>query len=215
MTLMILLRHDIRNLLRRPVHLYSLIAFVTISMLLFPLALGPDPRILSQVATGLWWVLILFSSHLIAPQIWREDLEDGTWQQLSLTATPPEWIILSKAVSVWLTTFGSLILFMPFLGLTFGLSGQAMLLQAQTFLLISPALSLLTLSAGLMRQNNNQIPALSTVILLPLYVPLLIFSCLACHTNANHSAWNVLIGITLLLSVSLLYLNIFLLRWQR
>lgn len=212
---MILLRHDIKNLLRRPVHLYSLIAFVTISMLLFPLALGPDPRVLSQVATGLWWVLILFSSHLIAPQIWRDDIEDGTWQQLSLTATPPEWIILSKALSVWLTTFGSLILLMPFLGITFGLSGQEMLLQAQTFLLISPALSLLTLSAGLMLQNKTPIPALSTVILLPLYVPLLIFSCLSCHTDANHSAWNVLVGITLLLSVSLLYLNIFLLRWQR
>lgn len=212
-----LLKQDLKVGIRQRLDLVLLLVFTAIAALLFPIAIGPEPQILARIAPGLIWVLVLFATHMATPGVWAQDVDDGTYEQLRLARFPLEWIVLSKALSVWMLSFGGLFLLIPFLGLAFGMEADAILVMIQAFIIASIPLSFLTVTGGLMTHGNGRPAILSTIIFLPLYLPLLIFSCSACDAaTSGDSPWvymMILASIALILSPGLLYVNTMLLKW--
>jgi|GEM_PF-2052688 len=211
-----LLKQELRLGLRQKSDVMLLLAFTLLSALLFPVAIGPEPQLLTRIAPGIIWVLILFAAHIASPNVWRQDVEDGTCEQLSHNS---EWLVISKIVSVWVQYFGSLLLLTPFLGLVFGINAWTTLVLTTSLFIASLPLSCLTVTGGLMTQGNNRSAILSSVILLPLYLPLLIFSCASSESAASLQDITapilMLAGISLLLCPCLLYVCVIILRWHQ
>jgi heme exporter protein B len=173
---------------------------------------------LARVAVGLIWVLVLFATHMAVPMVWRQDVEDGSLEQLCLAGFPLEWIVLSKVLCVWLLTFGSLFMLLPFICVVMGMDALSVWVVMKAFFLVSLPLSFLTVTGGLMTQGRSRSAILSIIILLPLYLPLLIFSCGAGDAARLGQECGVyltiLAGLSLVMAPMLLYANVILLRWR-
>lgn len=201
--------------LRRISDLGLLIIFMLLSILLFPIAIGPEPQILSRIAAGLIWVVILFSTHLAMPSIWQQDIEDGTFEQYILSGLLLEWFVLSKVMSTWLLQYGCILFLLPLMGFSLNLETSQIFQLQLTFLISSIPLSFLSSTGALLSYGTNKPSVLSSIILLPLYLPLLIFSCAICDPNTPDDTSSMLLILTsvgLILSPAMLYLNVYLLK---
>jgi heme exporter protein B len=152
-----------------------LLFFIMVTSL-FPLGIGPEPNMLRTIAPGILWVAALLATLLSLEAMFRSDFEDGSLEQLILSPYPLPLLVLAKTGAHWLATGLPMLLFAPLLGLQFGLSGQVLTILMLSLLLGSPALSLvgavgMALTVGLRRGG-----VLLALLLIPLYVPILIFA---------------------------------------
>lgn len=153
----------------------------------FPLTLNLEEKQLQQLAPGVIWVSALLASLLSMPQLFRDDWQDGSLAQLLLSPLSTSLVVFSKIVAHWLIFSLPLILLSPLLALLFHLSAKVALVLILTLLLGTPILHLIggfiaALSVGL-RQSNT----LFALVLLPLFIPVLVFAAqavLAYVTNA-------------------------------
>lgn len=171
----ILLRHEARLALQRRSELAIPIVFFAIVVTLFPLALGPSLQTLSGIAAGVVWVAAFLSVLLAVDSLFRNDFEDGCLEQYALLPQSPVVVVMSKAIIGWLITGLPLALFSPILASSLGLPLAASLPLAVSLLLGTISLILIgtvgvALTVGLRRSGM-----LLTLILAPLYVPVLIF----------------------------------------
>lgn len=152
------------------------VLFFVIVVTLFPLALGPDPRTLALLAPAILWVATLLASLLSLEAMYRTDFDDGSLEQLILSPHPLPMLAVSKAVAHWLAAGLPLVLTAPLIGLALGMGTAATAVLFLTLLLGTPALSMLgavgvALTVGLARGG-----VLIALVLLPLYVPILVFA---------------------------------------
>ncbi len=151
------------------------IAFFLILTVLVPFGVGPQARLLSEIAPGILWVGALLSSLLSLDRMFALDREDGSLDLLATSPLPLEGLVMAKAAAHWLTTGLPLTVAAPLFGLLLHLSasGQAWLLV--TLAIGTPALSMIggfgaALTVGLKRGG-----LLLSLLVLPLYMPTLIF----------------------------------------
>jgi heme exporter protein B len=149
--------------------------FFVLVVTLFPLGVGPEPNLLARMAPGVIWVAALLAALLSLDGIFRPDFEDGTLEQLVLSAHPVSVLVLAKVTAHWLITGLPLLLVAPLLAVFLGLPQPAMGTLTASLLLGTPVLSLVgaigvALTVGL--RKGGMILAL---LVLPLYVPVLIF----------------------------------------
>lgn len=173
--LWILLRHETRLAVRRRSELAIPLLFFAIVVTLFPLALGPNLQTLSGIAAGVVWVAAFLSVLLAVDALFRDDFEDGCLEQYALLPQSVVTVVLAKATIGWLITGLPLALSAPILASSLGMPLQASLPLAASLLLGSISLILIgtvgvALTVGLRRSGM-----LLTLILAPLYVPVLIF----------------------------------------
>lgn len=170
-----LLRRDLVLALRRRAEIANPILFFIMVIVMFPLGVGAEPNLLERMAPGVVWVAALLAALLSMDSIFRSDFEDGTLEQLLLSAQPLSVLVLAKVVAHWLVTGLPLLLVAPvlavFLGMEPGVTGVLML----SLLLGTPVLSLIgaigvALTVGLRRGG-----VILSLLVLPLYVPVLIF----------------------------------------
>lgn len=169
------LRRDLLLALRDRGELSNPLVFFLIIASLFPLALGSSPQLLQAVAPGVLWVAALLVSLLSLDPLFRSDYEDGTLEQLLLSPQPLTLLVLAKILAHWLVTGLPLVLASPLLGLMLNLPDGALPVLMATLVLGTPMLSALgaigiALTVGLRRGG-----VLLSLLILPLYVPLLIF----------------------------------------
>ncbi len=143
---------------------------------MFPMGVGPEPVTLRTIAPGVIWVAALLATLVSAEAMFRSDFDDGSLEQLVLSPHPLPALMLAKIVAHWLITGLPLLLLAPFIALLFGLSAATALTLVLTLLLGTPSLSLIgaigvALTVGLRRGG-----ILLALLLLPLYVPVLIFA---------------------------------------
>lgn len=155
------------------------IAFYLLFVTLAPLGVGPDPAALARVAPGLVWLGALLAALLTLERLFQPDVEDGTLDHLALAPAPLEAVVFTKALAHWLTTGAPFLLAAPVAGLLLRLPEQAYPTLALSMLAGGPALSFIgaigaALTAGLRRGG-----LLTSLLVLPLYVPTLIFGALA------------------------------------
>lgn len=151
------------------------LAFFLIIAVLVPFGVGPDSVILGRIAPGILWVGALLSCLLSLDRIFALDFEDGSLDLLATAPIPLEGLVGVKAISHWLTTGLPLTLAAPVLGVLLSLPEAAYLWLILSLLIGTPALSFIgafgaSLTVGLKRGG-----LLLSLLVLPLYVPTLIF----------------------------------------
>ena len=200
------LRRDLRIAFRHRAQLALPLLFFVMVVSLFPLAVSPSLEVLRTMAPGIIWVAALLATLLSLDNMFRSDFDDGTLDQFLLSPYPTSALVLAKIIAHWLVTGLPLIIVAPLLGVLTGLPGQTMGVLIASLALGTPVLSLVgaigvALTIGLKRGG-----ALLSLLVLPLFVPVLIFGANA--VGASQSGLEVtgqlyLLGSLLLLSLSL------------
>jgi heme exporter protein B len=175
--------------------------FFLIVVVLIPFALGPDQSTLALVAPGVLWLGALLACLLSLDRIFGLDYEDGSLDLLATSPLPLESVYIAKAAAHWLTTGLPLALAAPLLGILLNLSFESGKVLCFSLLLGTPALSLIgafgaTLTLGVKRGG-----LLLSLLVLPLYVPTLIFGAQAVHSASLGQTFDI--PLVLILAISL------------
>ena len=151
------------------------LGFFVLAVVLFPLGIGPEAEILRRIAAGIIWVAALLAAVLSLDRLFAADLADGGLDLLVLSAMPLEGAVLVKCVAHWVTTGLPLVVLSPFLALLLDLDLGSILVLVFGLLLGTPALSLLGAIAAALTLGARRPGVLSSLLVLPLYLPVLIF----------------------------------------
>lgn len=180
-----MVRRDMTTALRNRSDMVNPLLFFVIVASLFPLALGADPNLLGRLAPSLIWVTATLASMLSLERIFRHDLEDGSLEQLMLSPHPLAWLVFAKLTVHWLVTGVPLLVVAPLVAGLLSLPVELIAMLVVTLALGTPVLSAIggvgaALTAGLARGG-----VLLPLLVLPLYVPTLIFATLALDVAAS------------------------------
>ena len=149
--------------------------FYLLVIALIPLAISPDAATLAILAPGIIWIGALLSSLLSLDRVFRSDFEDGSLDQLRLCPAPLELLVLAKITAHWLVTGFPLIVVAPLLGLLLSMPTHAFDVLLLSLILGTPVLSLVGAVGVALTVSVRYGGALLALLVLPLFVPVLIF----------------------------------------
>lgn len=174
-----LMRRDLKVALRRRSDIINPLLFVLMVVSLFPLAVGPGPDVLGRIAAGVIWVTALLAALLGSERLFRDDYLDGSLEQMILLPVPLPALALAKIAIHWLLSGLPLVILAPLTALLLKLPVQGWSTLMLTLLLGTPILSALTAIGAALTVSLGRGGALLSLLLLPLFIPLLIFSAAA------------------------------------
>ncbi len=151
------------------------VVFFVLAVTLFPLGIGPELGLLSRIAPGTVWVAALLAALLSLDRLFVADHEDGSLEQLMLGTLPLELVVLAKTAAHWLTTGLPLAIAAPVLALLLNMSTDGLVILIVSLLLGTPILSLIGAVGAALTVGLRRGGALVALLVLPLYVPVLIF----------------------------------------
>ena len=152
-----------------------MLGFFLIVVTLFPLSVGPDPRVLHRIGAGIIWVCATLACLLSLHRMFALDFADGSLEQMLFGAMPFPSIVAGKVGAHWLTTGCPLLLCTPLVGVQFGLSGGEIGVLVLSLAIGTPVLSLIGGIMAALTLGLRGGCALLALLLLPLYIPLLVF----------------------------------------
>jgi len=202
----LLLKRDLTLAVRHRAEMVNPLLFFILVTSLFPLGVGANPNLLQAIGPGVIWVAALLAALLSLDNIFRSDFEDGTLEQFLLSSHPVSILVLAKVTAHWLVTGLPLLLVSPLLGVLLGLTGDGIRILMLTLLLGTPVLSLLGAVGVALTVGLRKGGMILSLLVLPLYVPLLIFAASAVDTAAAGlpvSAHLLFISALLVLALSL------------
>ncbi len=203
-----IIKRDFRLIFRGRGAFINYLMFFVVSAVLFPFGVGPDNDILAQIGVGVICVCALLTSLLSAPLIFDEDYEDGSLAQLFLQGYLPEFIVLSKIFSHWLTAGLPIVLVAPLLSLFFHIEHKIPYMLI-TLLVATPTLSMIGSVGAALTLGLKRVGGLLGVLTLPLYIPVLIFAVSAVDSDKFYESIMFLIGIFLLMVPVSIYASVF------
>jgi heme exporter protein B len=166
---------DLKLALRSRAELGVQLLFYVIVVSLFPLSTSPERNLLATMGPGVLWVAALLSSLLSLPRLFAGDHADGTLEQIALSPFPLEALVSGKILAHWLTTGLPVALLAPLLGLQYAMDGESLAVLTATLLVGTPVLSLLGAIGAALTLGLRASGSLLALLILPLYVPVLIF----------------------------------------
>lgn len=171
-----LLQRDLLLAFRHRGELANPLLFFALVVTLFPLGVSPDPALLKKMAPGVIWIAALLSALFSLESMFRSDFDDGAMEQMALSPYPLPVLVLAKIIAHWLVSGLPMLLMAPVLALLLSLPDVAIQTLVLTLLMGTPLLSLIgsigvALTVGLKRGG-----VLLTLLVLPLYIPVLIFA---------------------------------------
>lgn len=170
------LKRDLRIALRNPSNVLNPLLFFIISISLFPLAISPESQTLTQIAAGIIWVASMLAVLLSLNSLFHLDFENGVLEQMLISHHSLPLLVLAKITAHWLLTGVPIILLSPLLGVFLFLDNEAIKILMITLFLATPSLSLIgAIGVSLIVGVKNSGMLLSLLIL-PLYIPILIFA---------------------------------------
>ena len=184
-TLLWIVRRDVTLAWRRRTDLFTTLIFFVIVIALFPLGIGPELDTLRMIAPGVMWVGALLASMLALEQLFSADHRDGSLEQLLLTPQPLGVIVLGKVIAHWLITGLPLVVLAPVLGLQYDMSAESLKIMVIALLLGTPTLSLLGAIGAALTLGLRTGGILVALLVLPLYIPVLIFGAGAVEATAS------------------------------
>ena len=170
-----LIGRDIRLSIRQGGGAGTALGFFLTVVVLLPIGLGPDQALLQRLAPGLLWIALLLAVLLSADRIFQQDYEDGSLDIMAMGPVPLELVALAKAVAHWLSTSLPLAIAAALLGFLINLDPGAILPLALAMVAGSVALSLLASIGAAVTAGLRRGGLLVSLLVLPLYVPVLIF----------------------------------------
>ena len=195
---------DLQLALRSRAELGVQLLFYVIVVTLFPLASSPEKTLLATMGPGVLWVAALLASLLSLPRLFASDFADGTLEQIALSPYPMPALVFGKILAHWLTTGLPIVVLAPLLGLQYGLDGPALTVVTLSLLIGTPILSLLGAIGASLTLGVRGGGSLLALLILPLYVPVLIFGAGAAdavRAGLSASANLSLLGAGLLLAL--------------
>ncbi len=169
------LARDLRIALRSRAELGVQLLFYVIVVSLFPLASTPERTLLATMGPGVLWVAALLASLLSLPRLFAGDYADGTLEQIALSPYPLGALVSGKILSHWLTTGLPVALLAPLLGVQYAMDGESLAVLTAALLIGTPILSLLGAIGAALTLGLRAGGSLLALLILPLYVPVLIF----------------------------------------
>lgn len=166
---------DLNLAARHKTDLVTTLFFFVIVVTLLPLGIGPDPALLKKIAPGAIWIGALLSTLLGLQRLFSSDYQDGTLEQMALSPEPFTGLVAGKIMAHWLVCGLPVVLVSPVLGMQLGLSGDALLTLMLSLLLGTPILSLIGSTGAALTLGLRGGGALLSLLVLPLYIPTLIF----------------------------------------
>lgn len=178
------LRREVSLALRQKGEVLTPLVFFVVIASLFPLGVGPESALLLRMAPGVLWVSALLAAMLSLQRLFATDYADGSLEQMVLSATPLPMLVAAKALSHFLLSGLPLVLMAPVLGLQFGLDGRSLGILMLTLLLGTPTLSLVGSIGAALTLGVRGAGVLLSLLILPLYIPVLIFGAGAVEAEA-------------------------------
>ncbi|SEM18438.1 heme exporter protein B [Halomonas daqiaonensis] len=169
------LKRDLVLLMRRRSEVLNPLVFFALVITLFPIGISPDPELLAIIAPGLLWVAALLAALLSLDSLFRSDFDDGSLEQLLLAPQPLPALALAKVAVHWLLTGLPLALMAPLLGIMLSLPAGSYAVLALSLALGSASLSLIGAIGAALTVGLSRGGVLLSLLVLPLYIPVLIF----------------------------------------
>ena len=170
-----LIRRDLVLARRQGSATTSVAVFFILTVTLFPLGIGPESALLGTVASGVIWVAALLATMLSLDRLFQSDFEDGSLDVIALSPLPLELVALAKTLAHWLSTGLLLVVLSPLLGLLMQLDGTAHLTLIAAMALGTPTLSLFGSIGAALTVGVKRGGVLVSLLVIPLYIPVLIF----------------------------------------
>lgn len=180
-----IIRRDLLLAFRRRSDVLTTLFFFVIVATLFPLGVGPEPALLRTMAPGILWVAALLASMLALGRLFALDYADGTLEQMLLSAEPLTVIVIGKVIAHWLVSGLPLVLLAPLLAVQFDLPRESIAVLFFSLLIGTPVLSLLGSIGAALTLGVRGGGVLVSLLVLPLYIPVLIFGAGAVGAEAS------------------------------
>ena len=193
--LALLVRRDLKLAFRGGSDAVMAVIFFILAASLFPFGVGPDPDVLPRIGGGVIWVVALLAAMLSLERMFSADYEDGSLEQFVLSPVPLVLVALAKIIAHWLTT-GVLLLFAaPVLAVLYNLPGSVFVPLIVSMLLGTPTLSLIGSIGAALTLGARRSGVLISLLVLPLYIPVLIFGALAVDSALDGRAYGNLLTV--------------------
>jgi len=200
-----IIARDLLLVMRRKSEVLTALFFFVVVTSLFPLGIGADPTLLRKIAPGVIWVAALLSTLLGLHRMFAADYQDGTLEQLVLSPQPLVLLVAGKIIAHWLVCGLPLVILAPIIGIQFDLDVDSLYVLMASLLLGTPVLSLLGSIGAALTLGLRGGSVLMSLLILPLYVPVLIFGAGAVYANSvglNISGHISLLGALLILALA-------------
>ncbi len=194
---MALLRRDFLLAYRRRAELLQPLVFLLVVVTLFPLGVGPSPSLLANIAPGVIWIAALLATVLSLDSLFRSDFEDGTLEQMVLSGQSLALIALARTVAHWLVAGLPIVLLSPLLAMWMNLPDEGLLILIESLAIGTPVLSLIGAIGGALTVSLKRGGQLLSLLVFPLYVPLLILATSAVSSAAVDLPYSGQLGLML------------------
>ncbi|CAH0525226.1 heme exporter protein CcmB [Vibrio hippocampi] len=175
---------------RRQADVFNPLWFFIIVITLFPLSIGPEPNLLARISAGIVWVAALLSALLSLERLFRDDYQDGALEQMMLMPIPLQLVVIAKVIAHWLLTGLPLIIISPLLAILLSLDFATWSAVVLTLLVGTPTLSFLGAIGVALTVGLSKGGVLLSLLVLPLYIPILIFATSAIDAASLGVAYN-------------------------
>jgi heme exporter protein B len=183
--LLAVLQRDLRLAWRAPGDSLNVVLFFVLTVVLFPLGIGPEIETLQRISVGVIWVMALLACLLALDRLFRDDAEDGSLDLIALSPVALEFLVLSKALAHWLISAVPLIVISPLLAIALHMPVEAFPALLGSLLLGTPTLSLIGAIGAALTLGARRAGVLIGLLVLPLYIPVLIFGVAAVDAAAQ------------------------------
>ena len=192
-----LFRRDLHLAVRQGGDTGLVLGFFVLAVILFPFGVGPEPALMQRIGAGIVWVAALLAALLSLDRLFEADYQDGELDHLALSTLPLELAVLAKCAAHWVATGLPLAVISPFLALLVDLDPHVIGIVFSSLLIGTPALSLIGSVAAALALGARRQGVVLSILVLPLYVPPLIFGAGAAEasaTDAGARAYLLILG---------------------
>jgi len=183
--LLTLIKRDLVLALRRRGEAFNSLIFFALVILLFPIGIGASEKLLAEISPGLIWIAALLATMLSLDNLFKEDFQDGTLEQWTLSQHSLLSFAWARLISHWVITSVPLIVLSPFFALSLGLPSDAIGVLVITLLLGTPLLTFIGGIGVALTTGLNKSSMLLPLLILPFYIPVLIFAASAVSVSAE------------------------------
>ncbi len=176
MAFLTLIKRDLRLAIRGGIGSLMAVVFFIVSATLFPLGVGPESALLERIAPGVLWVCALLASMLSLNHLFQDDYDDGSLEVIILGPLPLELVTIAKVLAHWISTSLPLIVITPVLAILLNLDMSGFPTLMYSLLLGTPILSLIGSIGASLTLGTRRGGILVSLLVLPIYVPVLIFA---------------------------------------
>lgn len=180
-----LVARDLRLALRQGADAAMAVLFFVLAVALFPFGVGPEANVLARIAPGVLWVMALLAALLSLDRMFLQDHEDGSLELIVLSPVPLALVVLAKALAHWLLAGLPLVVAAPLLAVLLQLPAEGFSTLIGAMLLGTPVLSLVGAVGTALTLGARRGGVLIALLVLPLYVPALIFGAAAVEASLS------------------------------